>query len=85
MRIGVHTGPCIAGVIGRKRFIYDLWGDTVNFASRMESNGLPGQVQVSEATYLRTRHLFLFEPRGEIAIKGRDMMKTFLLKGAFSP
>lgn len=84
VRIGVHTGPCIAGVIGRKRFIYDLWGDTVNFASRMESNGLPGQVQVSEATYLRTRHLFLFEPRGEIAIKGRGMMKTFLLKSALS-
>lgn len=81
VRIGIHTGPCIAGVIGRKRFIYDLWGDTVNLASRMESNGLPGRVQVSEATYLRTKHLYNFEERGSIPIKGRGMMKTYILVG----
>jgi class 3 adenylate cyclase len=71
VRIGIHTGPCVAGVIGRQRFIYDLWGDTVNLASRMESGGITGQIQVTEATYLRTRHGFDFEPRGEIHVKGR--------------
>jgi len=79
VRIGIHTGPCVAGVIGRNRFIYDLWGDTVNLASRMESNGVSSRIQVSETTYLRVRHLFEFEARGEISIKGRGQMKAYLL------
>ncbi len=80
VRIGVHTGPCVAGVIGRQRYIYDLWGDTVNLASRMESSGVNSRIQVSEATYLRTRHAFRYEHRGEIPIKGRGLMKAFLLQ-----
>jgi class 3 adenylate cyclase len=71
----------VAGVIGRQRFIYDLWGDTVNLASRMESTGVTGQIQVSETTYLRTRNLFSFEPRGEINVKGRGNIKAYLIAG----
>lgn len=80
IRVGIHTGPCVAGVIGRQRFIYDLWGDTVNLASRMESTGVTGQIQVSEATYLRTRNLFAFDARGEITVKGRGTLRAYLLK-----
>ncbi|MCX7032627.1 MAG: adenylate/guanylate cyclase domain-containing protein [Arenimonas sp.] len=85
IRIGIHTGPCVAGIIGRQRFIYDLWGDTVNLASRMESTGVSGQVQVSETTYLRARHAFSFEPRGEIQAKGRGAIKAYLLTGTRPP
>jgi len=85
VRIGIHTGPCVAGVIGRQKFIYDLWGDTVNLASRMESTGVSGQIQVSEATYLRTRHAFDYEARGELNIKGRGAMKAYLLKTVAAP
>lgn len=79
LRIGIHTGPCVAGVIGRQRFIYDLWGDTVNMASRMESTGVSGQIQVTEATYLRARHAFAFESRGDVQVKGRGLIKAYLL------
>jgi class 3 adenylate cyclase len=79
IRIGINTGPCVAGVIGNQRFIYDLWGDTVNLASRMESTGIPGQIQVTEATYLRLRHVFNFQSRGNLEIKGRGPMKAYLL------
>ncbi len=79
IRIGLHTGPVIAGVIGTKKFIYDVWGDTVNTASRMESHGVPGKIQVSEAVHAAVEHLFLFEARGEIEVKGKGAMKTFLL------
>ena len=77
IRIGVHTGPVIAGVIGRHKFIYDLWGDTVNTASRMESHSAPGQIQVSATVRERLRDRFEFEPRGAIDIKGRGQMETF--------
>lgn len=80
MRIGIHTGPVTAGVIGVKKFIYDLWGDTVNTASRMESHGIPGEIQVTEATYERLRDRFWFEPRGAIAVKGKGEMTAYLLK-----
>ena len=80
LRIGIASGPVIAGVIGRHKFIYDLWGDTVNLASRMESNGLPGEIQVSEATYERLRGTFTFEARGEIDVKGKGRLHAYLLK-----
>ena len=79
LRIGIHTGPVVAGVIGRSKFIYDVWGDTVNTASRLESHGLPGRIQVSEETYRRLRDAYVFEDRGEIELKGKGPMKTWLL------
>ncbi|MFO0743052.1 MAG: adenylate/guanylate cyclase domain-containing protein [Labilithrix sp.] len=79
IRIGVHTGPVVAGVIGKKKFIYDVWGDTVNAASRMESHGVPGQIQVSQAIYDVTKHLYDYESRGTITVKGKGEMATYLL------
>lgn len=81
IRIGINTGPVIAGIIGTKKFIYDLWGDTVNIASRMESHGIPGSIQVTEATYLRLKSQFVFEERGQVKVKGRGMMNCYLLQG----
>ncbi len=81
IRIGINTGPVVAGVIGRKKFIYDLWGDAVNVALRMESQGVSGEIQVTEMTYEILRGKFLFVERGAIDVKGKGKMKTFLLKG----
>jgi class 3 adenylate cyclase len=81
IRIGIHTGSVVAGVIGRKKFIYDLWGDTVNTASRMESHGLPGRIHVTEATYQALQYIFDFEPREPIDVKGKGQMTTYLLLG----
>jgi class 3 adenylate cyclase/CheY-like chemotaxis protein len=80
-RIGIHTGPAIAGVIGTRKFAYDVWGDTVNTASRMESSGVPGRIQVSAATRHALGEAFLFEPRGPIAVKGKGLMETYFLLG----
>jgi class 3 adenylate cyclase len=79
VRIGVDTGPVVAGVIGRAKFIYDLWGDTVNTASRMESHAPPGAIQVTERSYERLRHAYELQPRGDIEVKGKGLMKTYLL------
>jgi class 3 adenylate cyclase len=82
VRVGVHTGPVVAGVIGTSKFAYDVWGDTVNTASRMESHGVPGAVQVSEATAERVRDAFTLDPRGAIEVKGKGPMRTFLARRA---
>jgi len=79
IRIGIHTGPLIAGVIGESRFGYDLWGNTVNTASRMESHGVPGRIQVSDAVYRHLKDKFAFEAQGQIEIKGRGGMTTWHL------
>jgi class 3 adenylate cyclase len=81
LRIGIHTGPVVAGVIGWKKFIYDLWGDTVNTASRMESHGIPDEIQVSDAVRRRLESSFALTPRGPIDVKGIGLMSTWFLKG----
>lgn len=79
IRIGINTGSVVAGVIGKKKFIYDLWGDAVNTASRMESHGIPGAIQVTPSTYELLKNAYFFEERGIIEIKGKGMMTTYLL------
>ena len=81
LRIGVDTGPVVAGVIGRRKFSYDLWGDTVNTASRMESHGVAGAIQVTERVADAAGEKFDFEPRRSIEIKGKGPMGTHLLVG----
>jgi class 3 adenylate cyclase len=81
VRIGIDTGPVVAGVIGRAKFIYDLWGDTVNTASRMESHALPGTIQVSGRVHDRLRERYEFEPRGTVEIKGKGLMNPYVLVG----
>jgi class 3 adenylate cyclase len=81
VRIGIDTGPVVAGVIGRRKFSYDLWGDTVNTASRMESHGVPGCIQVTDRIYRRLRDSYRFERRGSIPVKNMGEIVTYFLLG----
>jgi guanylate cyclase len=79
LRIGIDSGPVVAGVIGRHKFSYDVWGDTVNMASRMESHGVVGRIQVTERVALAAETQYVFEPRTSVAVKGKGTMTTYLL------
>ena len=84
MRIGINSGPIVAGVIGKSRFIYDLWGDCVNTAARMESHGMAEEIHISEHTYKLIADKFEFESRGVIEVKGKGPMPTYFLRGTIS-
>ena len=81
MRAGIHTGPVVAGIVGVKKFQYDIWGDTVNTASRMENNSIGGKVNISQATYELIKDLaeFEFDNRGEIEVKGKGKMQMWFV------
>ncbi len=85
IRIGIHTGPVVAGIVGVKKFQYDIWGDTVNTASRMESSGAPGQVNISEATYALVKDApgLMFTPRGKVQAKGKGELEMFFVHRSF--
>lgn len=83
VRIGIHSGEAVAGIIGTKKLNYDLWGDTVNTASRMEAHGEAGKVHCTEQVFLRLRHKFVFVERGEIRVKGKGLMHTYFLEKEF--
>jgi adenylate cyclase len=79
-RIGIASGPVVAGVVGTRKFFYDVWGDTVNLAARMETTGVPGKIQVTQQTYEALRATFVLESRGQVDVKGRGLMQTWFLE-----
>lgn len=81
VRIGIHAGPAVAGVIGQTKFAYDVWGDVVNTAHRMESGGIPGRIHATEAVWTRLKDQFVFEERGTIELRGKGSMKAYFLIG----
>jgi adenylate cyclase len=81
VRIGLATGPVVAGVVGTRKFFYDVWGDAVNVAARMESTGVSGKIQVSHDTCLLLKPAFILADRGRIAVKGKGRMRTWFLLG----
>ena len=81
LRIGIGTGPVVAGVIGKKKFIYDMWGDTVNVAFRMTGEAPPGAIQVDQTTFRRLQHRFRFDEVQEVDIKGKGRMQVYRLVG----
>lgn len=85
LRIGLHSGPVVAGVIGTHKFVYDAWGDAVNTASRMESHGKPDEIHVSPMTFRLLRNDYVFSPRGPVEIKGKGVMETYFLRSAKAP
>ncbi|MBQ2529756.1 MAG: adenylate/guanylate cyclase domain-containing protein, partial [Treponema sp.] len=80
IRVGMNTGNLVAGVIGKTKFIYDVWGDTVNVASRMESTGEPMKIHVSESTYEQTKHLCTYSDGVDVEVKGKGLMRTYFLQ-----
>ena len=81
-RIGINSGSMIAGVIGKRKFVYDVWGDAVNIASRMESHGMGGKIQITHATYDLIKDDFICEPRGTVNVKGKGEMEVWLVVSA---
>jgi class 3 adenylate cyclase len=80
LRIGINSGPVVAGIVGTHKFAYDLWGDAVNMASRMQSTGVPDAIQISPATHELIRADFICEPRGVVEVKGKGEMQTYILE-----
>ena len=85
IRIGLASGPVVAGVVGSRRFFYDVWGDAVNVASRMETTDQAGRIQVPQNVYERLRDDFRFEERGDVQVKGKGVMHTWFLVGKQAP
>jgi class 3 adenylate cyclase len=81
VRIGIHAGPVVAGIVGIKKFSFDIWGDSVNTASRMESSGEAGKINISESTYNLVKEHFRCEPRGKIQVKGKGEIDMYFVEG----